>query len=483
MAINADIRLRLKGGDKAQSEMDKLSDTVDRVNTDADNISLEPLAEDAEEANRSIGDMYGNFKKAGGPAIAVGAALFAAADAAADTALEADVLATALETDVETAGRMAVAFGKVGIEANDITDIALQIGGALTTDEELAARLGLTIEEAQDPVEALSAGIDGWKFLTAQERAAAFGEEGVRQISAMIASGKNFEEILADVEGTQILNEADVESAREMKEALADLKGQFDGAVLTVGQEFIPVLIDATDQLDALLSLDLQSFGAGVLENMVDPFNLVSRAIEKAGGPTTWAGLLNKLGFIDELEISVGSVELALLDLKGEASLTGEEFTETGLKGVEAMTDVEIAAGRAKEAMNDWKNSLNIDAAAAQLEAAFHGAMLNNEEDAAAAERATINWLEQLGDVPEEVITDIRAEFDEGSLASIFATLDAIRREAGRPIPLGRYVPPSGFQPGAPDGVQRTTNVNVTMAGTPSSRELASTLAYWEARG
>ena len=160
----------------------------------------------------------GKLQAIAGPAVvgAVVAGVGAAIDKTIELGIAASTVSTALDVSVEEASRLNAAFGDVGIEGNDLVDIALQIQGALETNTALTERLGVDMADVATPVDAIRIGIDNWDFLSATERASLFGEEGVRQISRMVAEGQTFDQILAGVSDIRIISEQDAARAREM---------------------------------------------------------------------------------------------------------------------------------------------------------------------------------------------------------------------------------------------------------------------------
>lgn len=485
--LSQTLQLKLDGS-QASKQVEKLHKDIVEVGDAADDVDFDEAAESAKKAESSVSALGKSFREFGPQVADVALKLFAIANEAADAAIEADDLATGLNTSTEEASRLNEVFGRFGLDVADTTDLALQTAYALEQNTEWAARLGLKMEEVGDPVASIKAAIDGWDLLSATDRAKIFGEEGVRQVARIVAQGGNLEDMLAGVSGSKVFDDAAIAKAREMKESVREV----EDAVAVLRQEFGealgPAIVDAANQLDNLMSGDFAAFGLGVIENMVDPMNIFSIAVEKAGGPTTWAGLLTSLGFIEELQLEIGSAELAMLRFKGEAALTGTELMDTGIIGVESIGRVERAIDEAKEATNEWKASLDVEAAATRLATSLSGAIGGTRTDMAKAERDAISWISTLDDVPKSLITDLRASFSSGTLAEIYSDIEAIRRAAGQPIPLDVYVPTTSYGRG-PDGGPRYrsddgpgTTVNITMAGQPSSRELSSQVNYWRQR-
>jgi hypothetical protein len=243
-------------GKPARQEISKLTDSVKEADNETKAFGkggqLDGLISDLGDVDVSAKGIVGSLAGPGGAgaaALGLAGGLVVAAKAATDAAIEVDVLGTALNTDVETASRLATVFERVGIETNDIADIGLQISGALSDDVELAQKLGLTLGQAADPVTALKAGIDNWDFIDATTRASLFGEEGVRQISAIIAEGGNLTDLLNDVDDANVISEQDVLEARELNNEIKSLEEEFKGLALTVGQEVIPFVVDLAGKI------------------------------------------------------------------------------------------------------------------------------------------------------------------------------------------------------------------------------------------
>lgn len=478
LVIDADGKTAIREIGKVEKS---LEDADDEVKALGDGGQLDGLLGSLNDVDVSAKGLASSLASGGpaGAAVALGAGLVFAADAAADAAIEADVLATALDTDVETASKLVAVFKRVGIESNDIADIGLQIAGGMADNAELAERLGTTLSAVQDPVEALRAGIDGWDLLSATERATLFGEEGVRQISAIIAQGGSLEDLLNDVGSANVIDEDDVRKARELKAQVADLKQQWDGIALTIGQAALPVLTLFGDQIERF-RVSLEDFPSAVAD--------IAEWTANVTGLTSAYGLLTDaaggLGYATDDTLDLADATIDLADDVGASAkavdAAGKRWQAMATDATGGLSEIDRALAKSKSVLEDWKGSLEIGDKTAAMSAAIDAAFSGATDDIRTAQDATIDWLEELDNVPAEQITKIRTSFDEGDLAAVYAEIENIRRQAGIPL-QPQYNPPVRYQPGRPDGgnYRSTTNLTVNMPRSATPRSTAAEIDRW----
>lgn len=248
------IRVNAKGDaerklDKIQSEIRDLDGATPEIKPEVDSSELDDLL-------GKLGELtgFGGAFGAAGPFAAIGAVLGAAATQTRNIGTDVRTIATVLETSTQEASRLRAVFEDTGIEANDLQDIGLQVAGALSDNAELAKQVGLELEEAQNPAEALKAAINGWDFLSATERSQLFGEEGVRQVGRIIARGEDLEDLLDGVDAGRIWTDEDVERVGRLNEIVADFNGALEEMTLQIGGP----LVDAVGRLEQALD-----FGPG----------------------------------------------------------------------------------------------------------------------------------------------------------------------------------------------------------------------------
>lgn len=479
-------------GKPARQEISKLTDSVKEADNEAKAFGkggqLDGLISDLGDVDVSAKGIVGSLAgPGGGAAAALGLAggLVVAAKAATDAAIEVDVLATALNTDVETASRLATVFERVGIETNDIADIGLQISGALSDDVELAQKLGLTLGQAKDPVTALKAGIDNWDFIDATTRASLFGEEGVRQISAIIAEGGNLTDLLNEVDDANVISADDVREARELNNEIKALEEEFKGLALTVGQEVIPYVVDLAGKIRDLdprkdAGTSLVGWGKLIYKPFMVGFDALVDGAENAKDALTDTG--------DEIDEVVKKVEEIGPASKRSLDASAQRWTAMGAtaKAEIDKIDAELAASR-NGALADWKNGLNIETETAELQRLIRQAMGGSAEDIHAAERATIDWLEKLEEVDEAAIIDIRTAFNEEDLKKVNADVIKLTQKLKIPLVIDyqglEFSNPGYTGPGDPAfwsaPAPAATNLTVNMPRSATPRSVGQQVDQW----
>ena len=427
--------------------------------------------------NEGIDGLFQGLSKSAGPLAAGGliAGLGVIVNEAKDAAIEAGTIATALDTTVEEASRLRAAFGDVGIEADELTDIALQIGGAVSEDTELAQRLGLTIAEAQQPVEALKAGIESWDFLSAQERAMLFGEEGVRQIARLVAEGKSLDDILAEVSDARVMSAEDVERAIELENTIADVKGLVEQLTLQIGGPLIDAINLAVEATGYLAEAYSSMVGTGVRDELV-------------------AELRESKGVTDELTVATE-----------EATAAGVEgFGEVKDAVAEVKSEYDLLTGQLSDREAWLKLQAEIDTVREKgLDAWFatESGAIDAEEKVRDHELAVIDLQQQVGEygdevlaLPDEELTELilnvpdlaQTEADLSTLTRARTVTVSINAAIGRGWDAigarARAISGStGQSAGGNDvGASSQQNITVNFPRTVTMRELDASMANWK---
>jgi hypothetical protein len=466
-------------GQAAVAELGQIEKAAKDVDSQVESIGGDGMA----ELSGSTDALMGKVGALAGPAGvgAVGAALFAAADQAANVAIEAGTMSEALGISVEEASKINAAFSDVGLEMGDTVDIALQIGSAVEDDAALAETLGLKVGEAVTPVAALKAGIDRWDFLTPTQRAKAFGEEGVRQISRLIAEGKTLDEILASVEGTRVMTEDDVNQAIAFKETVADVMGLWQSMVITVGQEVMGAVEDLRSTL-AFLPGDVGSADLA-FETLATTIGLVFNPIG-----TVIDKVKELRGESDDAATAVGDRVVAAFENAGAAA---ETMGNTAVGAIEEIvTEYDILVGKIN-AETAWLNLqdrfADVERKAQEAWDATKTGAADAETKQRAYERAVNDTAVAVGEyalevenLPEEVVTDLVAKVQAGEL-------DAARLELSKPVVV-ELIPnlkrlsdvKIPFYVAAPtSGQTSASNVTINATRTMSGREIAQVATEW----
>jgi hypothetical protein len=232
-------------GRPAIAELGNVERAVGDVDDEVTDLGSASKWDGMKSSLSDVTDQLGPLKGAAGFA-GVGAAVLGVATQAAELATEVETVATALDLDVDAASRLRAAFADVGLDAAGVVGFTLSISDQLQNNVDLADKLGVNIQTVADnPIEAVRAGIDNWDLLTPTERAQLFGEEGVLAISKMIDEGSTLTDILEGVDDTRVFTQEQLDRAKEFNEATADLKGAWEGIVISLSDSFIPLLAES----------------------------------------------------------------------------------------------------------------------------------------------------------------------------------------------------------------------------------------------
>ena len=487
-------------GKPAAGELQRLEDAAKDVDKATDEAA-DPGKWDSMKAGvAGVGDLLG---KAAGPlgAGALVAGIGKAVTEVADLTIEAGTMATALDLTVEEASRLNAAFSDVGLEMNDTVDIALQIGQAVEDDALLAEALGIAVGEAVTPVQALEAGINNWDFLSASQRAKAFGEEGVRSISRLVSEGKTFQEILDEVADNRIFDDENLDQAQEFKEATRDIETAFQGIVIELSEGVIPALADAAGlaaEIVNLLDKDLPGGGFSLTDSTVDIFSKAAFHAQVLGDALLGIDFEPAVDGAEDLEEQLGK------DTRGAYTMA-DALKDAGWKAEEAFDAAQSGAEDALTAWDKYSDTLDASTTYQKLKLKIRdlGSAQFEENkkslDGWSKNQIAINetydavgeYLTEVLKIPDDKATAIVLGFAGKTPAQIEEEIDQATRDRQAILDFRVRVQqdPSGFNPfgggfvdgrSAPSSTTNNTTVNVTMPRTANPRELTATLDTWK---
>ncbi len=165
-----------------------------------------------------------------------------------DGARGASALAQSMNATVAEGGKFLAVASSLGLEMDDLLEIQAEFAGQVQADADLLGSFGAQLVKNAD-------GTTNWA-LTLQNALAAlqkvpdatqrnalgfkvFGEEGYKQMSRLLLSGKSVNEVFAAMNGP---DEDDVETTRRFDEAMAGLALAAGGAGRELGSVLVPVL-------------------------------------------------------------------------------------------------------------------------------------------------------------------------------------------------------------------------------------------------
>lgn len=292
---------------------------------------------------------YGMATMAGAAAAAIGKSVMAASELALEVGRLTD--ATGLSTDA--ASRWVEVGGDLGMTADQLAGLIEKMTKNLGATPEKFQRLGISVQRAKDGAADMNA-----TLLAAigrlndiedpTERAALaqqlFGKSWADASELIAMSSEELAARLEDVDSSKIIDEGDIDDAREFRDALDDLVDQLEGLMVEVGQHVIPVLADL----------------AKILSSVIGVVGDVDGAIRKATG-----GVLDIRYAIGGLAAGpLGIAAVGLWDLKDATQ--GAGFVTEFLAEV---TADETAAAEAAAAAE--KNRADVIAAATQAMADY----------------------------------------------------------------------------------------------------------------
>ena len=205
----------------------------------------------------SLGSMFGSFVKSPqGAAVAVGAAgaaMFKAVGDALDLGLAVGKLKDATGLSADEASRWIEVAGDMGIEADTVAGLMTKLEMNIGKNPEKFKELGLQIRYASDgTVDAngtMLAAIDLLNKQTDPAKRAAlgaqlFGKSWKDASELIVKGGDAVKKKLDEVSGSKIVDQKEIDQAREFRDTLDDLKDVGENLVITVGQAVIPILND-----------------------------------------------------------------------------------------------------------------------------------------------------------------------------------------------------------------------------------------------
>jgi len=463
----------------------------------------------------------GKFKAGAGVAldtVKANAGLFAAAAGGAiagfaynaikdfqDLALNVDEFRNKTDLTLQQSSQWVSYTGDLGIEADAMTKIFSRLAKAATDEipafEELGVAIAFGPDGSTDIEETFLRVNDAINRLDdpvaeAAYRADLFGKGWMSASEIIQMSSSDITTALQGVKDFEVIDEKEIEKAKDLRRAQDELADAFAYISETLGQALIPafaMLLDAAKPiLDLLADIDVET----------------AKKAGKKGGLTLLSGALKDagLGWVT-FGSAIGEVEKRLddnTDATKDNYLSVEELERAWGDGTRQMI---IAAEKTQELTDDlvsvdealaelkgnvderqaWRNLIDdIEEAGEKAKKAFEEA---TPEALRASERAlddarvkVAEYVAEMDTIPEDKKTEIIANLDRSNLAEIEQILNDLAR--ARQIPFMPVLPPgvggineigSGGRPigeapigyGIPSlgGVSRRSNVTVNVAG------------------
>lgn len=428
LGLNA--RNFIQNAERAAESIGATNKTLKDTQEEADKAEsrLGKMGEAAGSIPGPIGDVADKLSGAGGVVAGIGVvagAMIKVADETARARLEVADYAQLTGDSVENASRLLTVVGRVGVEANDLADITLQMSGALADNEDLATRLGVDLNDGATAAERFVevTGKLQTEITDATERgiigSQLFGEEGVRQVNAITSQVGDLDKALKGVEDRNVVTDEQVRDAREYKQAMDDLQEALQGAAVIITDALLPSLTRAAESAaatgDALPIEDFVKWGEKINDN-INPVRLTTRAYtEMRKASVDLEGAISPLaGTIDNYTQAQDLVNESIADSLGLL----EEQRDAADEATESITELERAANELLGTISDRQAWLNL---ADDIER-YSSTLRDSTASAREKEQATLSLKQSLIEyaltlesIPEEQVTEVIALIDEGS--------------------------------------------------------------------
>ena len=347
-----------------------------------------------------------------------------------DLALSAGKFSDATGLAVEDASRYIEAAGDIGIPIEAVETAIGKLNKTIGADPDKVRDLGVDLVYLKDGSLDVNA-----TFLETIERIKGIKDpaekakvasellgKGWKNMAELIEMGSDsFKASLASVSDQKIIDEDEVQRARDFRDSMDQLKGKFEDVALAVGEKLLPVVQNLLDKAVALSEVELP----GWMSSLATAAELSAKTMLM--GPVDAIRSVN--GQVDELiqkdsafTVMLGNTKRQFDDLASAAEDAAEEFQETN------------------DAWLELKNSLALDS---QMISAREGldklketaleAFLGSKDALAEYEQGLINAQLMVLKLAENVnLTNaqqnqIRVLVETGDLEYAYSLMDAIR--------------------------------------------------------
>jgi predicted nucleic acid-binding Zn-ribbon protein len=407
------------------------------------------------EADGAMGKMKAGFGAAGdyikanaaSIATAAGGALatFAlkAMDDFQDLALEVDKFSNVTRIAAEESSRWIEIAGDLGIEAGSVQTAINKMNQSLASSRDEYNKLGVEIARTKDGTidanETFIRTVDAiGKIKDPAERARVATQllgKSWTQVSELVEMGAgSLRSALESVSGAKLIDEAEIQRAKDFRAAQDALKDAFENVAIAVGQELLPIM---TKLLESL---------APVAEKA----GWLSRAWKSGFGAMTGNVELLKQGLSgtsSSLDTSINEVTASFWNQQEQMYRTRYE----ALKLTDAFSGLDEAYAELKGNIDErgaWRNLQDEIARAGELALqAFKEKTpeaLRASQDALDRTRlAAADYILKLDDIPEQKKTQIIAGLDQANLADIERQLAYLARPRVAGIIVGPGETPS----------------------------------------
>lgn len=347
-----------------------------------------------------------------------------------DLALSAGKFSDATGLAVEEASRYIEAAGDIGIPIDKVETAIGKLNKTIGADPDKVRDLGVDLvylkDGSLDVNETFLNTIERIKGIKDPAEKAKVASEllgkGWKDMAELIEMGSDsFKASLDSVSDQKIIDENEVQRARDFRDSMDQLKGKFEDVSLALGEKLLPLVQNLLDKAIAISKVELP----GWMDKLATAAELTAKTIVM--GPVDAIRSVN--GQVDELikkdsafTVMLGNTRRQFDDLADAAEQASEEFQATN------------------DAWNELKGSLEVDS---QMISAREGldklketaveAFLGSKDALAEYEQGLINAqlmvlkLAENVDLTNAQQNKIRVLVETGELEYAYALMDAIR--------------------------------------------------------
>lgn len=388
----------------------------------------------------------------------VAAAAFKGVSDFRDLARETEGLKAATGQSADEASRWISVFKPLGVEVQDLQDVFNNVAQKVAEGDEVFDRLGVTIARGKngrvdmnETMLRIGDALSGIKDPAEKAAIASelFGEQGSRQFATLIDSAGELRDKYDAVSEGLRMDEGDLADAKELDASMRELNMALKEVSVTFGKALIPALNNLADAA---------GFAMDAIDLIPGGMDTVGKAFSLAVSPVTlFAGAIDKVG--DVMRDDVEGVMAPAVTRTGElaSAMDGAAVTVADLDRAfrDTTPDVdELAEGmadardRTDEFEAKWRSlmdALNQEEALRSVKEQFdevgvaafmaYATALDGSEDAKAkaweyqgavidTKQAVLDYAASLGTIPDEEMTRILAQIDQGKYQEAWNRLE-----------------------------------------------------------
>jgi len=345
-----------------------------------------------------------------------------------DLALEVDKFSNVTAIAAEESSRWIEVAGDLGIEVSAVEGAINKMNRSLASSRDEYDKLGIEIARTKDGT------IDANEtFIRTVDAIGKIKDPAARAAAATKLLGKSWTEVselvemgagslrsaLESVSGAKLIDEAEIQRAKDFRAAQDALKDAFESVAIAVGQELVPMI---TDLLESLAPL-------------AEKAGWLSRAWKIGFGSMT--GNVKMLqdgmtGGASSLDTSINEVTASFWNQQEQMYRTRYE----ALKLTDAFSGLDEAYAELKGNIDEraaWRNLQDDivkagEAAMTAFKEKTPEALRASQEALDRTRLAAADYIMKLEGIPEKKKTDIIAGLDQANLADIERTLAYLAR-------------------------------------------------------